>query len=107
MAYAQAQPPKGLADMRDGVAQSVVAAVSSTLLQANAAHRQIELIVRHQNILGRNLVEVAELAHRHAAAIHICRGLQQDDILLAQGDARGLPGVLAVVAKLAPMAARE
>ena len=43
----QAQPPKSLADVRDGIAQSVVAAVPSALLQANAAHRQIEFIVRH------------------------------------------------------------
>src|SRR5260370_429157 len=107
MAYTQAQPPKSLADVRDSIALLVVPRAPSALLQANAARRQIELIVRHQNILGRNLVEIAELAHRYSAAIHICRGLQQDDILLAQGDARGLPGVLAVVAKLAPMAARE
>src|SRR5882762_5024500 len=107
MAYTQAQPPKSLADVGNGVAQSVVTAVSPALLQANAAHRQIQLVVRHQNILGRNLVEVAELTHRDAAAIHVRRGLQQDDFLLAQSDARSLPRVFAVVAKLAPMTARK
>ena len=75
---------KVLADMRDGVAQAVVAAVAAALLQPHAADRQIEFVMRHQDLLGRDLVEIAQLADREAAAIHVGGRLQQNDLLAAR-----------------------
>ena len=82
MADAESQPPEILADVRNGVAQSVVAAVTAALLQAHAAHRQIEFVVRDEDVLRRDLVEFAELSDRQTAAIHVGRGLQQIDFLV-------------------------
>ena len=59
-----AQPPEIFADMRNGVAQTIVPAVAAALLQAHAAHRQIKFVVRHQDFLGRDLEELAQLSDR-------------------------------------------
>ena len=52
MADAEAQTPEAVADVRDRVAQAVVAAVPAAVLEAHAAHRQVELVVRHENLVG-------------------------------------------------------
>ena len=107
MPDAEPQAPEILADVRDDVAQPVVAAVTAAVLQAHGADRQIELIVRHQDLLGRDLEEIAQLPHRQAAAVHVRGGLQQHDVLAADVDARGLAGELAVVAKLRAVPPRK
>src|SRR5258708_31448856 len=64
MSYPQTHAPEGLADMRDGVAQAIVAAMAAPLLQAHRAHRQVELIMRDQDLLWRDFLELAQLANR-------------------------------------------
>ena len=64
MSDAEAQAPEGLADVRDDVAQAIVAAVAAALFQAHAADRQVQFIVGNQNFLRRDFVEIAQLAHR-------------------------------------------
>src|SRR5271165_1306040 len=98
MAHADPQSPEAIADMRDRIAQAVVTAVAPAEFQTQAAHRQIEFIVRNKYLLGGNLEELAELTNREAAAIHISSRLQQDQFLGADRDARRLTRILAVIA---------
>src|SRR5258707_15834039 len=93
--------------MRDRVAQAVMASMATALLQAHRADRQVELIMRDQDLFGRNLVELAQLANRQAAAIHISRRLEQHHFVSLDADLRGLARIFSIVAKLAAMAARK
>src|ERR1700675_1255480 len=100
MADADAQTPEIFPEMRDRVAQTIVAAVAAPLLQTPAPHRQIKFVVRHQDLFRRDLEEIAQLPDRQAAAIHVGGRLQEYEIRAADADPRGLAGEFPVVAKL-------
>jgi len=63
--------------------------------------------VRHQNIVRFNLEKIADLPNRQAAAIHVSRGLQQDEVLPADAEPRGLAGILAVITEFNAMPPRK
>jgi hypothetical protein len=63
MAHAQAQTPKIGADVRDDVAQTVMATVAAAQLEAPLSHREIELIVRYQNFCWCDFHVIGNRAH--------------------------------------------
>src|SRR5277367_1898590 len=107
MTDAQTNSPKIFADVRDGVAQSIVSAMSAALLQSHGAYGQIELVVRNQDLLRQDLEEIAHLPDRQAAAIHIGSRLQQRDFLIADVDSSRLAREFSIIAKFAVMTARK
>jgi hypothetical protein len=84
MAHTQSQAPEVGANMRDDVAQTIVSARSATKLEPRFANRQIELIVRHQDLCRRDFYIVADRTHRQTAAIHIGHRLEQRDLVSAE-----------------------
>src|SRR5256884_582716 len=82
----EAQPPERIAHVRDHIAHAVVAGGAATLFEPYHARGEIELVVRHQHRLDRDLVVIRDAAHRVAAAVHVAHGLEQPQILSA--DAR-------------------
>ena len=82
-------------------------AVSAALLQSHRADRQVELIVRDQDVRRRDFVEFAQLANRQAAAIHVSRGLEQHQVVALDADLRRLARIFSVIAKLAAVTARK
>src|SRR5690349_13277197 len=107
MAHADAQAPESVALRRDDVAQAVVTAVTTRVLQAHCAARQIDLVVRHQHLRGRDLVEIQHARDGAAAAVHERHGLQQPDLVTADAHPGELALVLALVAEGPAMTARE
>src|SRR5947209_6845683 len=92
-----AQPPERIAHVRDHIAHAVVAGGAATLFEPYHARGEVELVVRHQHRLDRDLVVIRDAAHRVAAAVHVAHGLEQPQILSA--DARTCE--LRLVARLA------
>ena len=77
---ADAQPPVvGAAQLAVDVAQPVVACVAAAQLELGFASRQIQLVVGHQNFLGRNLEKPCQAGYRLARFVHEGLGLQQPD----------------------------
>src|SRR5690554_1583715 len=91
MANAQAQAIELLvvAQGLDGIAQAVVAAVATTVLETGGAGGQVQLVVGDQNGLGRNLEKLRHGADRLTTAVHKGGGNQQAQVLPVQGDAGG------------------
>ena len=58
----EAQPPEIGADMRDHIAQAVVAAVAAALLEPRDPGRQIDVVVHHQDLGRRDAIEVRATA---------------------------------------------
>src|SRR5258708_15542498 len=93
--------------MCDGLPQAIVAAMTAGLLEAHGADGKVEFVMRHEDIRGQDLVEIAQLPDRQAAAIHISRRLQQHYLMAFDSDLCGLARIFSVVAKLAAMSARK
>src|SRR5471032_2061780 len=86
MADADAQAPVILRAERGGdVLQAVVAARRAALLQPRDAGHQIELVVHHQHLVGRDLVETRQPADRLAGAVHEGLRLQQPHFVAGDG----------------------
>ena len=78
MADADAQPQEIVAtQMRDQIAQTVVAAVATALFETRRTRRQIQLIMDDQNLATRNPEESGQRCHRPATAVHERRGFLQ------------------------------
>ena len=107
MAHADAQAPESVALRGDDVAQAVVSAVAAGLLEPHRAARQIDLVVRHQHLRRRDLVETQHARNRPAAAIHEGHRLREPDLLAADAHARELRLVLAFEAERAAVPARQ
>src|SRR5471030_2989407 len=86
MADADAQPPVILCAERGGdVLQAIVPTGRAALFEARDAGHQIELVVHHQHLVGRDLVEARQPADRLAGTVHIGLRLQQPDLVAADG----------------------
>jgi len=71
MPDAQPKPPEvGTAELGGNVAHAIVPPVPAALLQPNIAWGDIEFVVDHQNLLGRDLMKPCERRYRCARAIH-------------------------------------
>ena len=107
MPDAEPQPPEVRAEMRDRVAQAVVAARAAGKLEAHVADRQVELVMHHQHFAGRHLEVVDERADRQPAAIHVRHRLEQRHLAARQLDAADLALELVVTAKARAELRRE
>ena len=76
------------------VAQTVVAGVAAAKLELGLPGHDVQLVMRHQDFLGRNLEKPGQGGHRFAGQIHEGQRLQQPDGLPVHRGA----GHLAVVA---------
>ena len=82
MADADAQPPVvAAAELGVDVAQAVVAGMTAALLELELAGFQVELVMRDQDLLGRDLEETRQRRDRLARAVHESHGLEQPDRL--------------------------
>ena len=80
MSDAQAQPVElAVAQLPDDVAQAVLATVPAIELEPGRARWQVQLIVRHQHLLGLDLVVRQRAQDRQATAVHVGRGAQQPE----------------------------
>ncbi len=85
MADAQAQTPEvGRAQMSDEIAQAVVPGVTAAQFELGLTRRQIEFVMRHQNVLRRDFVEAGERADGLAGSVHIGAGLEQPKLMPLQ-----------------------
>src|SRR5438132_8595343 len=106
MPDADAQAPEGVATMDDQVFQPVVAARSAALLEPQRTDRKIQLVMRHQQALGGDLVEASDGGRDLAAVVHVVHGLDEPQILAADARARELCVEARFSTKHAPMTAR-
>ena len=107
MAHADAQAPETVALRGDEVAQAVVSTVTAGFLEAHGAARQIDLVVRHQHLRRRELVEIQHARNGATAAIHESHRLHEPDFFTADAHAREFRLVFAFMAKRAAVTARE
>ena len=107
MPDADAHPPESVTLRRDDVAQAVVSAVTAGFLEPDRAARQIDLVVRHQHLRRRQLVETQHARHRSAAAIHEGHRLHEPQLLAADANARELGLVFAFETERAAMTPRQ
>ena len=84
MADPQPHPVIGLADVAVDRTQPVVAGMAAAGLDPAFARRQVKLVVKHGDVLRRELVEPHRLAHRLAGAVHEGVGLEQQQLVAAQ-----------------------
>src|SRR5262245_12020756 len=107
LADADPQAPELIAELRDEIADAVVARGATALLQLHDARREIQLIVRDENLLDGHFVERRDAARRAAAAVHVRHRLHQPDLMPADPRARELALMLRFVAQRGAMAARQ
>src|SRR5262249_59996433 len=84
MPDADAHAAKLVADVRGDRAQPVVAGDPAAGLHAHLGRRKIELIVEHDDLARRELVEVRGLRHRAPGFIHVRAGQEQEYALAAE-----------------------
>ena len=98
MSDADPQSPELIAHLRGDIPYAVVTRSAPTLPQLDDAGRKIQVVVRDEYRLDRNLVEIGHALDRAAAAIHEAHGLQQPQLGVAEPHLRKL----ALVARLTP-----
>ena len=72
------------ADMRMDRAQAVVPRMSATGFHTAFAGRDVQFIVKHHHIVGRQFVKPHRLAHGLTGQVHEGFGFQQDNLFTAQ-----------------------
>ncbi len=77
VADAEAQAPKLRADVLDHAADAVVPGAAAVELELHAARREVELVVRDEHVLDRDLVVAHGGLDRLAAQVHLGHRLQQ------------------------------
>jgi hypothetical protein len=97
----------GVTQVRNDVAQPVLPTVPAIELEPRRTGREIELIVRHQHLLGLNLPVAQRARYRQPAAIHEGRGLEQPDRLAPQMQLGGFAVQLGLCAKARTFRRRE
>ena len=86
----------GVAQVRNDVAQAVLAAVATVELHAYGAGIEIQLVVCHQALFRLDLVVAQRRNHSDAALVHEGGGLEQPHRLAADANFAGLAVQLAV-----------
>jgi hypothetical protein len=98
MPDAQPQAPiVARAQLGVDVAQAVVARMAAAELELGLAGQHIELVVDHEDFVGRDLEEARQRGHRFPGEIHERPGLEQPHGLAMQVGARDEAVVAAVV----------
>ena len=106
-AKAKARKVPVVAETADDIAQAVVAPVPAALLEAGDTDGQVEVVVRDENVLRRDLVETRQCGHGLAAVVHEGIGLEEPDVLPRQPHARYLAVELLFTPEAAAMDARH
>ena len=75
---------KLLADVRLDRLQALVAGGAAAGLHPELSGRQVELVVDHDHVAGRELVEAHRLRDRAAGLVHVGGGLQEQRLLAAE-----------------------
>ncbi len=96
VADAEAQPPELRAEMLGDARHAVVARRAAAEPELRAPYRQVELVVRHQHVLDRDLVVGSRGADRFAAQIHVGARLQQPQTMAGEGNLRRVTLELAI-----------
>ena len=91
MADADPHPAVVVADMRGDRAQPVVAGDAAAGLHPHLARRQFELVVEHDDVGQRQLVEMHRLGDRASGLVHEGAGQQQLHALAAERPFRATP----------------
>ncbi|CFU01353.1 Uncharacterised protein [Bordetella pertussis] len=82
MADADAQAPEiGAAQRGLDVFQAIVAGVAAALLDLDLPRQEVEFVMQHQHLFGRQLVEARHRADGLAGTVHVGDGLEQHDVL--------------------------
>ena len=68
----------------ENILHSIVSAMTSASLEANDTSREIQLIVSHQEIPGRNLEIFRDGSYRRATLVHESVGFNQEAITAVQ-----------------------
>ncbi|OQV66812.1 hypothetical protein AK51_01500 [Serratia nematodiphila DZ0503SBS1] len=95
-ADAQAVEVRVVAELVLDVLQAVVATVAAAELDFGHAGRQIQLVVRHQDLAGFDAVEVGHRQHRFAAQVHEGGRHQQAHVVARQVQTGGVAEELAL-----------
>ncbi len=99
-ADAQAVEVRVIAELVLDVFQAVVAAVAAAELDFCHAGRQIQLVVRHQDLVGFDAVEIGHRQHRFAAQVHEGGRHQQAHVVARQIQTGGVAEELALFFQL-------
>ena len=59
------------------IAQAIVTTVATVLFQANGPGGQIQIVIGHEDLPGRHLVEPGDAGDRKTALVHEGVGLEQ------------------------------
>ena len=89
-------PEVGMGQAGLDVFQAIVARSASAQLQSGLAGRQIELIVRDQDLIGQDPVKQCGGHHGLTGPVHQGRRFQQDQIMVIDRRARQVGGKLAL-----------
>jgi hypothetical protein len=65
-------------------AKPVVPRMSAALFDAHLARREVQFIMEHRHVTGRQLVEAHRLSHGLTGQVHEGLGLQQQHLLGAE-----------------------
>src|SRR5262245_1968144 len=106
-ADADSQPPEIRPDLSNEIANPVVACRTAALLQLHHARREVQLVMRDENLFDRHLVEGRDTARRAATAVHIRHRLEQPDLVLTHAYAGEMALMLRLVAERSAMPPRE
>ena len=77
MADAEAYAAVVVADVIGDRAQAVVARIAAAKFHPDFRRRQFDLVVKHHDAAGIELVEICSLRHRPARLVHVCAGQKQ------------------------------
>ncbi len=91
----------------DDIAQTVVTAVAATHFEARGTRRQIDFIMRYQELTNLQAIVVEHAANGGAAEIHIALRLDQPHVLTTHADAAIFGIELLFEAKAAIVFARQ
>ena len=77
-------------EMRDEIAQTVMAAMAPTPLETGRARRQIQFVVDHKNLAAWNPEESGQRCHRPTTAVHERRRFLQPAVVTLELAARDI-----------------
>jgi hypothetical protein len=106
MANANTQAQKVIAThLRHDVAQTIMTAMTTTLLEANSAGQQVKLIVNDKRIRQRDFIKIGQGSNRLTTTIHVGIGFEQPELLAADVDLGNITEKLTFGTKRLPLTA--
>ena len=84
VADAEADTAIGICDVCCDGAQTIVAAMTTAVLQAELGRRQVQLVIEHDNILWSEFVETECFAYGTTTFVHVGCWLHEQDFFACQ-----------------------